>query len=468
MVYSKLKTMQKSLGTAMNRSDLHHYQLKAIEHIQKYPNKALWMDMGLGKTISTLTAIVDLMDRFDCLQVLIIAPRRVAHTTWPTEIESWEHTKALSYQVIKGTPSQRLEQIKCFKDLHIVSRDLVEWLVDVWGSKWPYDMVVIDEASSFKSNKANRFKALRRALPYIQRMVQLTGTPSSNGLLDIWPQLYLLDQGKRLGKTFSRYRAQYFDHDYFKYKWWPKAGSEQLIYTKLSDICLTLSAEDYLQMPKRIDNVISIDLTEKEREQYKVFEHEFLLKLESESVVAVNSAVLANKLLQYCNGALYLESTNDKPYQEIHNHKLDALEAIIDELQGEPVLVAYNFKSDLIRLKKRFKNAVTLDDVDDILERWNAGDIPILLAHPASAGHGLNLQKGGNNIVWFGLNWSLELYQQFNARLYRQGQAKPVFIHHLVVTNSVDQTVMKAVKGKHKIQSALLNALKDDVIQRHI
>jgi SNF2 family DNA or RNA helicase len=458
--------MQNDLDTAMNRSNLHHYQLKAIDHIQQYPKKALWMDMGLGKTISTLTAIVDLMNRFDCSQVLIIAPRRVAHSTWPAEIESWEHTKTLSYQVIKGTPAQRLEQIKSFKDLQIVSRDLVEWLVDVWGNKWPYDMVVIDEASSFKSNKANRFKALRRALPHIQRMVQLTGTPSSNGLLDIWPQIYLLDQGKRLGKTFSRYRAQYFDHDYFKYKWWPKADAEQRIYNQLSDICLTLSAQDYLQMPKRIDNLISIDLTTKERKQYKVFEHEFLLKLETESVVAVNSAVLANKLLQYCNGALYLEGTNNKPFQEVHSHKLDALEDLIADAQGQPVLVAYNFKSDLVRLKARFKNAVTLDDAVDLLERWNAGDIPMLLAHPASAGHGLNLQKGGNIIVWFGLNWSLELYQQFNARLYRQGQTKPVFIHHIVINNSIDQTVMKAVKDKHKTQSDLLNALKEDILRR--
>ncbi len=458
------------MGGPMDRSDLHPYQHKAIRHIMSAPKIALWMEMGLGKTASTATAIADLMDSFEVLQTLVIAPKKVARDTWPEELQLWQQSRHLEFQLIMGTPKQRLKQIQRFCDLHIIGRDLVKWLVDAWGSQWPYDMVVLDEASSFKSVKTQRFKWFKKALPYMERIVELTGTPTSKGLLDIWSQIYLLDQGKRLGRTENIFKCRYFDSDYMKYNWWPRKDTEQQIYKALEGLCLTLSVEDYLKMPRRIENRVSIELTTRLRKQYDRLEADFLLELEEsgDTVKAPNSAVLTNKLLQFCNGAMYVQDEFEKVkgFQEIHSLKLDALEDLIAEAQGQSVLIAYNFKSDLKRIKARFSAAVSIDEGDDVIKRWNAGEIPILLAHPASAGHGLNLQRGGNIIVWFGLTWSLELYQQFNARLHRQGQTKPVFIHHLIVQKSIEETVMASLKNKYKTQSELLNALKEDVLRR--
>ncbi len=452
------------MNQSLNRELLHDYQNKAVDFIKDNPSCGLWVDMGLGKTVTTLTAVADLLDTFEVGRVLVIAPLRVAVHTWPNEISNWQHTKHLSFEVITGTPAQRNTKLKRKSDIHIINRELVTWLVKTLGKDWPYDMVVIDEASSFKSSKAQRFKALKKALPKVDRMVELTGTPASNGLLDVWAQVFLLDKGERLGKTFSGFRDRYFIGDYMGYSFEPRPGTEEKIYNKLQDICLTLSAEDYLKMPQRVDNVIPLTMPPKASNQYRELEKEFLLELEQETVEVTSAAALTNKLVQFSNGALY---TDDKGnFEAVHDTKLDALEEIIQEAAGQPVLVAYNYKSDLARIRQRFPKAEHIGNASDTIDRWNTGKVPMLLAHPASAGHGLNLQYGGNIIVWFGLNWSLELYQQFNARLHRQGQKKPVFIHHLAVTDSVDMTVLEALQGKHTTQKALLDALKKDITGR--
>lgn len=457
--------MTSKQANSFSRDNLHEYQKRAIEFIKTRSSCALWVDMGLGKTVTTLTAVSDLIDQIEALRVLIIAPKRVAITTWPAEIRRWEHTKHLSFAVIDGTPKARKNKLTEPTDLHIISRDLVPWLVQELGTAWPYDTVVIDEASSFKSPQAKRFKCLKKVRPYIRRTIELTGTPASNSLLDIWSQIFLIDGGERLGKTYSKYRGSYFNGDYMGYSWEPKPGAENKIYAKLSDICLTLAAKDYLDLPGRVDNIVPVTLPEKARAQYETLERDFLIELESsETVEALFAASLTNKLLQFANGALYID--DEGAWEAVHDAKLSALEDLIESAAGRPTLVAYNFKSDLARILARFPNAEIIGDDPKVIDRWNKGEIPLLLAHPASAGHGLNLQAGGNTIVWFGLNWSLELYQQFNARLDRQGQTKPVIIHHLVVENSVDQTVMQALGRKDTTQRALLMALKEDMKSR--
>ncbi|EGG92989.1 hypothetical protein IMCC1989_1942 [gamma proteobacterium IMCC1989] len=451
-------------ASSFSRDNLHGYQVNAVSFIKNTPSCALWVDMGLGKTVSTLTAVADLLDSFEVGRVLVIAPLRVALHTWPNEIVNWEHTKHLTYDVIHGNPKQRKAILNSQSDIHIINRELVTWLVKTLGKGWPYDMVVIDESSSFKSSKSQRFKALKKILPNVERMVELTGTPTSNGLLDIWSQVFLLDKGQRLGRTFTGFRDRYFMGDYRGYNFEPRPDTEEIIYSKLQDVCLTLSAEDYLTLPERIDNVIPLEMPTKARNQYEELEREFLLEMEQETIEVLNAAALSNKLLQFSNGAIY---TNDQGHWEaVHDLKLSALEEIIQEAAGQPVLVAYNYKSDLARIKEHFPQAECITDSEDSIDRWNAGKISLLLAHPASAGHGLNLQHGGNTIVWFGLNWSLELYQQFNARLHRQGQTKPVIIHHLVVNGSIDETVIEALKSKKTTQKALLNALKKDITNR--
>lgn len=448
----------------MNRLELHKYQARAMQFIKDNPFCALWVDMGLGKTVSTLTAIVDLINGFEVGRVLIVAPLRVAEHTWPEEIRQWEHTKGLDYGLLTGARKDRVRELHRVREVHIINREKVEWLVDAVGTKWPYDMVVIDESSSFKSHRAKRFKAMRKVAPYIDRMVQLTGTPASNGLMDVWSQIYLLDKGDRLGKTITKYRSTYFNQGYMGYTWDIREGADTIIHAKLKDICLTMSAEDYITLPSRVDNVISVDVSDSARAKYRGFEKEFLLELENDTVEASTAATLTGKLLQFCNGAVYTD--RECNWEKIHDAKIEALDSIVEESVGQPILVAYSFKSDLERLKKRYPKAITLDDSAKAIDRWNAGEIQMLLIHPASAGHGLNLQKGGNIAVWFGLNWSLELYQQFNARLHRQGQIKPVIIHHIVVKDSVDETVLQALKDKHTTQKALLDALKKDIANR--
>ncbi|WP_150138458.1 DEAD/DEAH box helicase [Candidatus Enterovibrio escicola] len=449
------------MNPTQNRELLHEYQNGMVQWIKDKPSCALWVDMGLGKTVTTLTAIADLLDTCEVGRVLIIAPLRVALHIWPTELRRWEHTKHLSFNLITGTPSQRNIKLATKSAIHIINRELVAWLVNLLGDKWPYDMVVIDEASSFKSPKAQRFKALKKILSKIDRMVELTGTPASNGLMDVWSQVYLLDKGKRLGKTFSKFRDRYFIGDYMGYSFEPRPNTEETIYAKLQDVCLTLSAEDYLTMPKKINNIMPLSIPPKAVKQYKELEKEFLLELEQGMIEVSNAATLTNKLLQFSNGAVY---TDDKRnFEIVHDAKIEALDEIIQEAVGQPVLVAYNYKSDLVRVLQKFPQAEHITNATDTLDRWNAGKVPILLAHPASAGYGLNLQHGGNIMVWFGLNWSLELYQQFNARLHRQGQTKPVFIHHLAVTDSIDMTILEVLQGKYITQKALLDALKKDI-----
>lgn len=456
-----------------SRDDLHAYQERAVSFIKETPSCALWVDMGLGKTVSVLTALSDLFSQFEVGRVLIIAPLRVARTTWPAEIERWEHTRHLSYRVIKGTPEQRLNTLKRDRsNIHIINRELVPWLVEAIQKEpmlqaniaeggWPYDMVVIDEASSFKSSKTRRFKALRKALPHIDRLVELTGTPASNGLLDVWAQVFLLDRGERLGKTFTGYRDRYFVGDYHGYTWALKKDAEQKIYDRLDDLCLTLSADDYLELPKRVDNVVDIEIPEKARATYQQLERDFLAEIGDETVEILHAAALTNKLLQFANGAIYTDE--EKNWRTVHDAKLAALAELVDEAAGQPLLIAHNYRTDEHRILEAFPQAEVIGKNPETIKRWNRGEIPMMLAHPASAGHGLNLQDGGNTVVWFGLNWSLELYLQFNARLHRQGQTKPVIVHHLVAQNTVDEAVMAALARKDTTQRALLDALKHDI-----
>jgi SNF2 family DNA or RNA helicase len=433
-----------------------------VEFIKAKRKCALWVDMGLGKTAATLTAIRDLYDDFEVNRVLVIAPKRVALHTWPNEIQKWGHTQYFPYRVITGTAEQRAAILKRpYPVLDLINREMVPWLVEYWGEDWPYDMVVIDESSSFKAHNSKRFKALKKVLKKVNYMVELTGTPASNGLLDIWSQTFLIDQGERFGRSYHKFKQTYFDGDYMGYNWTIKPSAAEKIHGLLDDIVLTLSAEDYLSVPDRIDNTIKLDLNTIARALYKELEREFLLEMGDETVVAANAAVLSGKLLQAANGALYVDEHHN--YEVMHSEKLDALDDLVEAANGQPILVAYNFKSDAVRIKERFPQAVLIGDDPQTIDKWNAGKIPVLLAHPASAGHGLNLQDGGNTIVWFGLNWSLELYAQFNARLHRQGQTKPVIVHHLVVENTIDETVLETLGGKHRTQKALLDALKSDI-----
>lgn len=460
--------MSSTASPAVARSSrdlLHDYQERAVAFIKDGTSCALWVDMGLGKTITVLTALADLFDRFEVVRALVIAPLRVARTTWPTEIAAWPHVSHLSATVIAGSPADRRGLLDSDgAQIHIINRELVPWLVTACGKDWPYDVVVIDEASSFKSSSAKRFKALRRVLPTIDRVIELTGTPASNGLLDVWSQIFLLDRGERLGKTFSGFRNRYFDSDFHGYSWTIKEGAADEIYDRLRDVCLTLSAEDYLRMPDRIDNMVRVAIPPKARSSYEELEREFLTEIDDQDVAVIHAAALSNKLLQFANGAIYTD--DEGAWTAVHDAKLDALESLVGEASGEPLLVAYSYRTDAERIVDRLPQAEMLGRDPETIARWNRGDIPILLAHPASAGHGLNLQHGGRTIVWFGLNWSLELYQQFNGRLHRQGQERPVIVHHIVADDSVDGTVLAALARKDTTQKALLDALKSDIERR--
>lgn len=449
----------------MNESNLHNYQTFAVQHIISHPEAGLLLDMGLGKTVSTLTAIKKLMDEYlEVNKVLIIAPKRVAESTWCDEIEKWEHLKGLTVSKILGSQKQRKEALKASADIYTINRENVVWLVSHLQGYWPFDMVVIDELSSFKSSKSARFRALRLVRPKTNRVVGLTGTPAPNGLIDLWSQIYLLDMGARLERTITAYRTKYFrpgrtnGQIVFDYKL--NNGSEEAIYKQIGDICISMKAEDYLQLPERIDRTVDVHLTEKLAEQYMEFEKEQVLALENEDgdISAVNAAALSNKLLQFSNGAIY---DSERNVHEIHSEKLEALEEIVEAANGQSVLVFYSFRHDVSRIMRKLKSfhPKEIGGPEDI-KAWNDGNLPLLLAHPASAGHGLNLQGGGHIIVWFGLPWSSELYQQANARLYRQGQSKPVIIHHLIAKGTMDEDVMKALGNKIDKQEALMQAVK--------
>jgi SNF2 family DNA or RNA helicase len=437
------------------------HQKHASSVIIENPASALLLDMGMGKTISTLSATAELLhDYFDVSKVLVIAPLRVAESVWTDEAALWDHTQYLKLVKVLGSEWERIRALGKAADIYIINRENVEWLVEYYGKKWPFDMVVIDELSSFKSSKAKRFRALRKVRPFIKRIVGLTGTPTPNGLIDLWPQIYLLDQGERLGKTVTGYRERYFEPDkrnrttIFSYKL--KPGAEEAIYSKLSDICVSMSAKDWLELPERIESVISVKLPDEAMERYKQLEKDLLLPYTDGDVVANNAAVLSNKLLQMANGAVYDEN---KAVKDVHDAKLTALDDVIEAANGKPVLVFYTYKHDRDRLLKHLPKARVLTTAKDISD-WNSGKIPVMLAHPASTGHGLNLQAGGHTIVWFGLTWSLELYQQANARLHRQGQKHAVIIHHLVAKGTMDEDVMRVLQGKAVGQDALLAAVK--------
>ncbi len=401
---------------------------------------------------------------FEVNKVLVIAPLRVAEDTWSRETDKWDHLKHLRISKILGTPIQRRRALAAEADIYIINRENVVWLTNELsqiGNGWDFDMVVIDELSSFKSSKSQRFRALRKYISRSTRVVGLTGTPAPNGLIDLWSQIYLLDGGERLGKTITGYRERYFtpnqrnETTIFNYK--PKPEAEDAINEKLSDICISMKAEDWLDMPERIDNMQSVRLSEKEMANYEKFERDSYIQFIEGEVTAASAAALTNKLLQYSNGAMYLPDNGG--YVKTNNKKLDALEEIIDVCSGKPILCFYSYRHDLERIQDKFKFAKKLENSKDI-EAWNNGEIQLLLAHPAGAGHGLNLQAGGNIIVWFGLTWSLELYQQANARLYRQGQKHAVIVNHLITAGTVDEKVLASLQGKKDVQDELLDSLK--------
>ena len=442
------------------RYEPHRYQVKATERILKQERIGLFLDMGLGKTVITLTAIQQMLVNFMIYKILVIAPKRVAEDTWSREHKKWDHLSGLRISKVLGDRKQRIAALKRDADIYVIGRDNVKWLVEYMDKSWPFDMVVIDELSSFKNPSAQRFKALRKVIPASDRVVGLTGTPTPNGLIDLWSQIYLLDQGERLGRTVGSYRDRYFKpgakNGHIVYRWELRTGAAKAIEGKLKDLCISMSAEDYLDMPERIDNVIHVGLTDKEREIYQRMELTQLVTIDGSEVAAFSAGAVMNKLLQMANGAVYDDNGD---VIRIHERKLDALEELMD-VSDEPILVFYSYKHDLAAIRGRFPDVRMMESADDIAA-WNDGRIRLLAAHPASVGYGLNIQDGGHIIVWYGLPWSLELYQQANARLYRQGQSKTVIIHHLVADDTVDEQVMKALERKDTGQSALLTALKE-------
>lgn len=445
----------------------HKYQLTAINHVINVPKCGLFLDMGLGKTVSTLTAIKELKyNRFQVNKVLIIAPKKVAEGTWSKEKDKWNHTKDFRVSLVLGSQQKRIKALSVNADLYIINRENIPWLVDYLRNDWYFDTVVIDESSSFKNSRSKRFKALKMVLPKINRLIELTGTPSPNGVEDLWAQIYLLDQGTRLEKYITHFRAKYMDPNkrnrsqIFDYK--IKDGVYDSIINKISDICISMKSEDYLELPDLSYNEIPVILNDKARRDYDKMERDFVLELEGaeDEITAVNAAALSNKLLQISNGAVYDSSG---VYTEVHDAKIEAFLELVERLQGKSLLVFYNFQHDRDRIKKALeksdlvvKELKTTQDEDD----WNAGKINILLTHPASAAYGLNLQEGGNHVCWFGLSWNLEHYQQANKRLHRQGQKEKVIIHHLVTQGTRDEDVMRALDNKAGVQEEIMQSLK--------
>ncbi len=442
------------------RYNAHDYQKYATEFILQHPIAAVFLEMGLGKSVITLTALFDLiLDQFVIGKVLVIAPLRVARDTWPSEIQKWDHLKGLKYSVVVGTAAERKAALMHQADVYIINRENVDWLINKSGIPFRFDMIVIDELSSFKSWQAKRFKSLLKVRPFVKRIVGLTGTPSSNGLMDLWAEFRVLDLGKRLGRYITHYRNAYFTPDkrnaevIFSYK--PLPGAEDQIYKRIEDITISMKSCDYLKLPECVINEFPVFMSEKEQEVYDSFRDDMVAKIKDKEIDAVNAAVLSGKLLQMANGAVYDDEKNSLL---IHDRKLDALEDLIEGANGKPVLVAYWYQHDAERIKSRFdiREIKTSKDIMD----WNIGDIPVAIIHPASAGHGLNLQTGGSTLIWFGLTWSLELYQQTNARLHRQGQTDTVIIHHIIAKGTIDENVMKALRQKEKTQNALIDAVK--------
>jgi len=437
----------------------HNYQRFAAEFILEHPVCCLMLDMGLGKTVVTLSALWDLaLDYFDIGKVLVIAPKRVATDTWPRELSKWEHLTGLTASLVVGNRQQREKALDRPASLYIINRENVCWLVE--NHRWDFDTVVIDELSGFKSNRTERFKAMKKVRPLVHRVIGLTGTPAPNSLLDLWPEMYLLDMGQRLGRFVTGYRERFFTPDKrnreIVYSYKPREGAEDAIYSLISDICISMKAVDYLDMPERIDNRIEVEMSAKEKKIYDDFCRDMVVQIGDEELDAVSAGALSGKLLQMANGAVYGE---DRRVLPIHSRKLDALEDLVEAANGKPLLVAYWYKHDLARIRERFPEARCIDTSKDISD-WNAGKVSMALIHPASAGHGLNLQEGGCTIVWYGLTWSLELYQQLNARLWRQGQKHTVVIHHIITKGTHDEDVMKALENKDMRQSNLIAAVR--------
>ena len=464
----------------------HEYQQVAIDKVKDNKNVGLLLEMGLGKSIVTLSAIKDLMyDHFEIARVLVVAPLRVAQDTWPEEIKKWEHTKKLTFSLILGSAKERKAALETEADIYVINRENVVWLIERYGrysdkqrktgfifnKPVPFDTIVLDELSSYKNQSTSRFKMMKKVRPYVKRMIGLTGTPAPNGLIDLWSQMYLLDQGERLGKTVSSYRQKYFiPAGYIKNKYGNlvttkyelRQGAEEEIYAAIGDICISMKSIDHLKLPEVFYTNIKVGLDPEERALYLELEKESIIELiDGEIIDAETAASVSSKLHQLAQGAIY-NGGEERAWSLVHDEKLDALEELIEEANGQPLLVYYWFKHDLERLKARFKKAKTLDGPKEIHD-WNDGKIELLFAHPASAGHGLNLQAGGHLIVWFSMTWSLELYQQANARLNRQGQTQPVTINHIVAKDTIDERILEVLEGKAEKQDALMEAVKASV-----
>ena len=454
----------------MKRCDLHEYQNYCVEYLKTHPEAMLFLSMGLGKSVTALTAILDLMfDSFDVGKVLVIAPLRVAKTVWPEERDTWEHANFLKMSVIVGSAKQREAAMRVPADIYVINRENVKWLVDYLEKRripWPFDMVVIDELSSFKNHQSQRWKALRKVRPQIKRLVGLTGTPASNGLMDLWAETFLVDKGARLGRFITRYREAYFKpagmnpYNGVVYNYEPLPGAEEAIYSKISDITVSMKALDYLDMPEQVLVNHFVDMEPNERKLYDDMKKQLLVEVDGEKIDAANAAVLSGKLLQMANGAIY---NDERQMRIIHNRKLEMLGDLIEQANGQNVLVAYWYQHDHERIQEYLTDLGykprDLKSDQDIAD-WNAGKIQVGLISPASAGHGLNIQKGGHILIWFSLIWSLEMYQQTNARLWRQGQKEVVTIHHIVTRDTVDGDVLNALKHKDMTQQNLISAVK--------
>lgn len=446
----------------------HEYQRYGVGRIIADEKLGLFWDMGLGKSVVTLTAINDLKyNRLAVNKVLVIAPKKVAEATWTAEVAKWDHLKLLRVSKVMGTAQQRIRALAAQADIYVINRDNTKWLADYYRNDWPFDMVVCDEFSSFKNSQSKRFKALRNMLPHINRLVGLTGTPAPNGLEDLWAQVYLLDQGKRLGRTLTDYRNAYFSHNPYRHEFKAKAGAEQEVHDAIRDICVSMSAKDYLQMPECITVDVPVALDVAAAKAYQKLERDMLLEIDEDTIEAAGAMALSNKLLQLCSGAAYDAAG---AAVRVHDCKIEALSELVEGLNGQRALLFYGFRHDVPRIKAvlskgdsesgkrslRIREYQKPEDGD----AWNRGEVDILLAHPASCAYGLNLQQGGHHVIWYGLTWSLELYQQANARLHRQGQEHPVIIHRLLVQGGMDEDVAAALEGKRDTQDALMEALK--------
>lgn len=460
--------------TRRTLEDLHEYQKKMINWLLVQKKCALWAGVGLGKTITTLTALSHLFAHKKINKALIIAPLRVAKFVWPSEIDRWDHTKNLTHTVLHGNKKERLQLIHEDTDIHIINKEMITWLIDQMAltGEWPYDVVVVDESTCIKSPKSQRFKSLRSTRMHVKYIWELSATPAPNGLLDLWAPMHFIDGGLRLGLTMTAYKTKFFQStDYYGYTWSLKPGSEQDIYALVEDKCLTLTSEDHLELPPKNDNFIELDMEPDTRDMYDSLESSYVLEVEGRTLTASQAAVLSGKLLQFCGGAIYTDAQcldnvgiNDigdtTRWVEIHNQKILALRDLVDEMVGQPLIVAYSFRHELERLLKAFRQARTLNTQQDEQD-WNDGEIPLLFVHPASCGHGLNLQYGGSNLIWYSLTWNLEFYDQLNGRIDRQGQTEPVFIHHLIFKDSIDTLVAQRLQDKSITQQSLLNAMKE-------